>query len=251
MDSAQKVIKLLEVFLGNAEEIGIADLSTKSGLSLSTTHRLVSSLVKEGYLHQAYKRGKYSLGLKLLEYSRIILDKLQVTEVAKPFLHELNDMTGETINIGVLDGKQSVQITRIESNHVLRIFTSIGKRGPLYCTSTGKVLLANLPKEELTKYLDSEHLQRQTEKTITSIQALEKELSAVREQGVGIDDEESNMGVRSVAAPIRDWSGKVIAAVAVVAPVLRLDDIRIIELKHLLRTFGMKISRAMGYAERA
>jgi len=116
MDSASKVFKLLELFL-DKEQLSISELASSSGLSLSTTHRVIASLGRQGYIKQDGKRGKYSLSLKFLEFGRVILDRLEITEIARPFLHELNHNSGESVSMAILDGNEAVQVRRNESKH--------------------------------------------------------------------------------------------------------------------------------------
>ena len=249
MDSAKKVISILEVFLKQKDKVGISDLAKLSGLSLSTAHRFATTLAKEGYLKQEFKRGKYSLGIKFLEFGRIILSRLELNNIARPFLEEIGEQSGETVVLAVFDGTDVINIMRVESRHVLQVHSAIGRIAPLHATAVGKILLAFMPEEEFTKYLGNKELISRTNKTITNINVLKKELETVRREEIGIDDEENNPGVWSIAAPVRDWTGKVVAAVGIIGPVSRQSLRETEKLKELIKRIGDQISRDMGFKD--
>lgn len=247
MQTIEKALDILEIFLKQEGEIGIAVLANLSGLNISTVHRITSTLVKKGYLNQRQRREKYSLGLKFLEFSSIIKRRMKIRNVALPFLEELNKVLDESVNLAILDSNEAVYIEQIESNHSLRIFTQVGNGVPLHCTGVGKVFLAHMGEEEVERFLNSKYLTYYTENTIMDSSKLKKELLIVKREGIAKDDGEMEIGVRCVASPVKDCNGRVVAAISISGPSARLNGKRMGELKLLVKSCGLEISRAMGY----
>lgn len=247
MQTVEKALDILEVFLKQEGEMGIAALANLSRLNISTAHRITSTLVKRGYLNQRQKREKYYLGPRLLEFGSIVKRRMKIREVAFPFLQELNKVADESINLAILDANEAVYIEQIESNHNLRIFTEVGNRVPLHCTGVGKVFLAHMGEVEVERFLNSKDLPYYTKNTITDFSQLKKQLLIVRREGVAEDNEEMEVGVRCVASSVKDCDGNVVAAISVSGPSARLSGKKVAELKLLVKRYGLEISRAMGY----
>ncbi len=247
MQVVEKALDILEVFLKQEGEMGIAALANLSRLNISTAHRITSTLVKRGYLNQRQKRGKYYLGSKLLEFGSIVKRRMKIREVAFPFLQELNKAVDESVNLAILDANEAVYIEQIESNQNLRIFTAVGNRVPLHCTGVGKVFLAHMGEVEVERFLNSKALPYYTKNTITDFSQLKKTLLIVRREGIAEDNEELEVGVRCVASSVKDCDGNVVAAISVSGPSARLSGKKVAELKLLVKRCGLEISRAMGY----
>jgi len=228
-------------------EIGVSELARLSGLNVSTTYRIASTFVKRGYLSRRQPRGKYSIGLKLVEFGSAVKRTIKVRDMALPVLERLNEIAGESVNLAVLDSNEAVYIEHIESHYDLRMFTEVGNRVPLYCTGVGKVLLAYRGEEEVEQYLNGHNLTSYTKNTITDIAKLRSELAAVRREGIAVDDEEKELGVKCVATPVKDRNGNVVAALSVSGPSARLTSGKVRKLKSLVKDFGLEISRKMGY----
>jgi len=246
MKTIQKALDVLELFL-EKDEVRLVDIASLTGMNVSTAHRVVMSLVKRGYLVQRQKRQKYSLSNKFLQFSHVLSQRMKIRDVAFPILDGLNKMVGESVNIAILDRNEAVYIEHIESNQNLRIFTQVGNRVPLHCTGVGKVFLACMNAEELEKALNGNGLPSYTQNTITDVKKLKRELDVIREEGVGADDEEREIGVRCIASPIRNNNGSVVAALSVSGPSARLSSKRIQEMKPLIKSCALEISRAIGY----
>lgn len=242
-----KTCEVLEAFLKEKEtEIGISHLASLTGLRVSTVHRIASTLVGKGYLKQMGKRGKYTLGLKFLEFNNVINRNMRIRDIALPMLEELRMATGESANLAILDHDNVVYIEHVSSNQTLRTFTEVGNRAPLHCTGVGKIFLANM-KEEKRSLLSKKPFTRHTYNTITDFRELEKELSNIKQEGVAIDNGEMDIDVRCIAAPIKDKDGDVITALSISGPYARLNNKRVEELKPLVKSYGLEISRTLGY----
>lgn len=250
METIDKALDILEIFLKGESRIGLKMLADLAGLNISTAHRICSTLVERGYLKQEQKRGKYSLGLKLLEFSNIVRKSLEIRQVAMRFLRELNREVDECVNLAVLDGNETVYVEHIENSHGLTIFTQVGRRVPLHCTGVGKVFLAHMKEDEREKLLGNRELPSHTAKTITDPSKLKQNLLVVKQEGVAEDDEETEVGARCVASPIRDCDGNVVAALSVSGPSSRLTSERVEALRSLVKKFALEISRAAGYSDK-
>lgn len=247
MKPIEKAFDILEVFLKQRGKIGIVELADVTKLNVSTAHRIVSILVKRGYLSQSEKKGKYSLSPKLLEFGFMIKRELKIGDVASPFLDELNRMVNESVNLVILENKEAVYVKHIAPSHMLQMFTKAGARVPLHSTGVGKVFLAYMGEKELQKFLNSKGLPFRTRNTITDFSRLKDELAIIRREGTAIDDEENELGVKCVAAPVKDATGNVIAAISISGPSARLDNNRVQELGLLVKSCALKISRRIGY----
>jgi IclR family KDG regulon transcriptional repressor len=242
-----KTLEVLEAFLKEREtEIGISNLANLTGLKISTVHRIATILVSKGYLKQLGKRGKYTLGLKFLEFNNAIKRNLRIRDIARPVMERLRIITGESANLAISGQDNVVYIEHVDSNQTLRTFTQVGNRAPLYCTGVGKIFLANM-KEEQRALLAEKSFTRYTDNTITDLKELEKELYNVRKEDIAMDNGEMEIGVRCIAAPIRSADGEVIAALSISGPYTRLNNNRIEELKPLVRNHALEISRILGY----
>jgi len=247
MGTTEKLFDILEVFLNQQGEFGLVELANLSRLNISTAYRIASVLVKRGYLSQARKRGKYSIGVKFLEFGVIAKRTIKIADLSIPFLEKLNKVTDESVNLAILDSNEVVYIERVESSHALRIFTQVGNRVPLHSTGVGKVLLAHMTEEEMERFFNSNCLISYTDNTITDLSRLKKQLSVIKRKGVAMDNEEMELGVKCVASPVRDWNGNVVAAISISGPSARLTSKRMEELRPLIKSCALEISRAMGY----
>ena len=227
--SISRALAVLNVFCDGASDLGVVEVAERSGLSLSTAHRITRALVTEGYLAQQEGRERYRLGQQALLLGRAAQRRLGM-ELARPVLRALATRTGESVNLGLLDGNSAVVVQREESSHALRFSIEVGTRIALHASSMGKSLLAF--NEDLGAYLDQledDDLIPLTGKTHANIAGLRADLAEIRQRGWSVDDEESMLGVRCVAAPVLDSTGKARAAVAIQAPAVRMPDKRLLE----------------------
>jgi IclR family transcriptional regulator, KDG regulon repressor len=241
-----KAIQILDTFSQVERPIGVTELATLTGLNVSTAYRIANEFAKHGYLQKERKRGKYTVGLKFLKFKSILINKLDIREVAYPFMYKLRAVTGESVNLAIIDGGEAVYIEHIESNRMLRTFTIRGNRVPLYCTGVGKVFCAYMDKEEM-RHLVTGPLKKLTENTITDLPAFEKELAKIKLEGLAMDNGEMEIDVRCIAAPVFDATGITVASVSISGPYTRLSEARLKELKPIVKNYAMEISHAMGF----
>jgi IclR family KDG regulon transcriptional repressor len=217
LNSVRNAARLLKEFSRTDRELGVSELARRLELSTSTVHRVLATLTAERLLERG-RSGRYRLGLAMYDIGASVGPNLDLHEAALPVMAVLRADTGETVQLAVLDGLESVYIDRLESPHTVRIFARVGTRLPATTTSTGKVLLAALPADELEARLAQWEPERVTPFTIVDQGVLRARLREVAERGWAENREESRVGVVSVGAPVRDGTGTVVAALSVAAP---------------------------------
>lgn len=249
VQSVERTLDILEA-LADRGEAGIAQLSHQVGLHASTVHRLLSTLISRGYVRQNHETGRYQLGLKALDVARAVRDHLDLRMEALPILRELMQKSGETANLAVLDGQHLVYLEQVSSpGWMLRMFVQVGARAPLHSTASGKVLLAYLPEIELNKKLADYTLTPYASRTIVDKGILLSELAEVRRAGYATDYGEQEEGVSCVAGPVRDSTGRVVAAISVSGPWIRITAERVSVLVPLINESCARLSTALGYKE--
>jgi DNA-binding IclR family transcriptional regulator len=246
IQSIQRAAEILRSFTEAEPELGVVELGKRLNLHKSTVSRILSTLQEEGLVSQNGETGKYRLGIGLISLAGVALGRLNVRGVSQPHLNNLVEVSQETVNVVVLDGKECVNIERVASPKPIRYVGWIGRRMPLHCTAAGKALLAYLPPEQqeaiffvpLTKY---------TEKTITNLVQLKSELTDVCRQGYAIAHEEFEEEYSAVAAPVFTHSGKVAGVISLSGPTYRLGPGQIENFIEPLLETAHKASADMGY----
>lgn len=252
--SLERGLGILTSFSEARSVLGIADLARAVDLNKSTTHRYVATLTALGFLQQDAETRKYRLGPRVVDLGFAAVNSMEITRVAGRSLQALSDETGYTVSMAVLDGVDIVYVDRRRSVREgqlgIDLNLHVGSRLPAYCTSMGKALLAYQSPERLRVLLDRIDLARRGPNTITAREALLGSLLKVRQSGIAVNDEELAPGLRSIAAPIRDGRGAVVAAANIAvhlsmwnAPV----DSILAKLEPALRRTTHDISARMGY----
>ena len=246
LSSVANAIRLAKAFSEQDSEMGISALAARLGLAKSTVHRLATTLVEYDILEQNRESGKYRLGLALFELGTLVRRKMDAASESQAQIHALADSSGETVQLAILDHLSVLYIRIRESRQAVRMSSGLGSRAPAHCTSVGKALLAYQPPEIVQQVIDN-GLKRYTVNTITERAALLEELASIRSRGYAIDDEEIEVGLRCIAAPIRDHSGQVVAAISVAAPVQRMSKKNVQTTVPSVVAAAEAISRRMGY----
>jgi IclR family transcriptional regulator, pca regulon regulatory protein len=220
--SLERGLAVLCAFTPDRPALGISELARDLALTRSTTHRYVATLASLGFLDQDASTRKYRLGPRVLDLGFSVLGSLELREIAAPHLRHLTDSTGHTSNLAIRDDTDVILIDRVRGRpgryHHLEFTLHVGSRIPAYCSATGKVLLASLPRPDLEQLLDRIDLLQRGPRTLTSKRALLAELDQVRRTGIAVNDEELESALRSIAAPVRARSGEVVAAINVAIP---------------------------------
>ena len=245
--SLAKALKVVNLLADANKELSLSELSKRMDMPKSTTHGMLATLWEFGYVEQSPFTGNYKLGMRLFELGNIVAHSWDVRAVSAPYIQKLMDEVGETVHLVVLDRGEVVYIEKRECRQSIQIVSQIGMRLPAHCTGVGKVLLAYLPDAEVRQIIKKKGMTRFTKNTITDPRSLETELDRIRERGYAIDNEEIMDGLFCMAAPIRDYSGKVIAAVSVSGPTSRIKMEKLPKALELVVQTSGEISSALGY----
>ena len=246
-----RAARILDCFRLERPELRLTEITAATGLHKSTVYRLLEVMRRHHFVQCDEATGAYRIGIRLFELGAIAMAGCGFEKYARPALDELATTTGETAHLCLLHESEIVHIAKVESSFALRIATPVGGRHPAYCTSVGKAILAYLPSEALAAYLGTTELKPLTPKTITSPALLKAQLRRVAEQGYAVDDEEAHEGVRGIAAPVRDYSGNVIASITITGPASRITRNRLPDLAAQVVKAAGNISSRLGYRPKA
>jgi len=247
--SLDKALVLLEA-LGSKSRAGIKELARGTGLPPSTVHRLLSVLARGGYVRQDPASKRYHLSLKLLELGAKVRSDLDLVAVARPHMHHLMEDSGETVNLVMFDSSEVVYVEQeANTRAMLRMFTRVGARAPLYCSGVGKAFLARLGDNAAAEYFEKVEKVKHTSSTIVDTAAFLDELAAIRKQGYAVDDEEMEAGVRCVAALVLQAGPAVAGAMSISGPSARLTRERIPGLASMLVQAARTVSGQLGCPE--
>jgi len=247
IQAVSHALDLLEQFHGDVDELGVTELSKRLKLHKNNVFRLLATLESRGYIEQNRATENYRLGLKSLELGQTFIKQMGLLRQAKPILEKLVAECNETSYVAIFKEGYIVYLDVVETDLTVRVVSRVGSRLPAHCTAAGKIHLAFMSEEEIDAVLPAE-LKGYTPTTITDRAALKKELQEVTEKGYAIDNEELDPGVRCVAAPIRDYTRRIVGAVSISGPSMRLNDERIEkELVPLVLNAGEELSTRLGF----
>jgi len=243
----ERMMTLLDALAKKSEPVSLKELSQSSGLHPSTAHRILNDLVLARMVDRT-EPGSYQLGMRLLELGNLVKARLNVRDAAAGPMRELHRLTGETVNLSVRQGDEIVYVERTVSERSgMQVVRAIGGRAPLHLTSTGKLFLANDDTRAVRSYAMRTGLAGHTPNSITVLNQLEQELDEVRRLGYARDNEELELGVRCIAAGIRDDSQSLVAGLSISAPADRANDGWLQALADTARA----ISSSLGYERTA
>ncbi len=239
----ERMFSLIDVLASREEAISLKEISEKTGLHPSTTHRILNDLAVGRFVDRP-EAGSYRLGMRLLELGNLVKGRLSVRDAALLPMRELHKLTEQPVNLSMRQGDEIVYIERAYSERSgMQVVRAIGGRAPLHLTSTGKLFLAVDDPQRVRSYATRTGLAGHTRNSITQLPTLERELSKARQYGIARDNEELELGVRCMAAGIYDDQGKLVAGLSISAPADRLDDGWLTK----LQATANQISGALGY----
>ncbi len=245
VQSVDRALSIVETLARENRSLALSELSDRLELHPSTAHRLLASLASRGYVFKDPDTKKYGLGLKILEISQGLDLVSNLRAVGRDVLRQLAKAAGETVNLMVLERGEALIVDRFESDHMLKYSVPIGTRLPLHCTASGKALLANMRPPDVEEFMKRE-LPALTPNTIVDRYQLLKELEHIRNRGYAIDNEERELGVRCVAAPVSGDSGQCIGVVSISGPTSRMTPQRLGELADLVTESADVMGSALG-----
>ena len=247
----ESVAAVLKVFaiaaaLGERNETGISELSMRLAMPKATVYRFLNTMKTLGYVRQESDSERYGLSMRVFELGAKALQYPDLVEIAKPHMQSLSDATGETVHLGVLIDSEIMSVHKVDSSHMLGMYSRVGRRAPLHCTAIGKVLMAWETPARRDHILQGCDFKRYREKTITTRPDYEVELQRTLAQGYGQDREEFDDHIRCVAIPIFDRLNQAVAGMSVSFPTFRYDLAREPELVAQLHAASRDISRKLG-----
>jgi len=246
--SANRILRVLECYLPTDSDLSLTQIADRVSMSKSSVHRALATLSEHGFVEQDPFSRRYRLGIRLFEIGAAAIHQRGLHGAAHPALVELATATGEACHLAVLSKTEAVYIYKIDGASNFSMTSRVGGRAPVHCTGIGKVLLAWAGTDLFRRVVDG-GLRPFTPLTITSPTKLAAELEGVRSRGYALDDGEYEVGLRCVAAPIRDHAGAVIAALGIAGPLSRLNDEYVVGLVPLVQKASETVSRSLGYLE--
>ncbi len=240
----ERMMNLLDALAIRTGPVSLKELAQSTGLHPSTAHRILNDMVVGRFVDRGEQAGTYRLGMRLLELGNLVKARLSVREAAIELMRELHHRTSQTVNLSLRQGDEIIYIERAYSERSgMQVVRAIGGRAPLHLTSSGKLFLAADDPRLVRAYATRTGLAGHTRNSITELPKLERELSLVCARGYARDNEELELGVRCIAAAVRDDSGRIVAGLSLSAPAERMDDDWAAE----LITAAQRISHQLGY----
>lgn len=248
VQSLGRAFAILEEVARHRAGIGLADLSKRVGLHNSTAFHLAKTMVSLGYIRQEKDSKRYRVGRPLFALAASALDEIEMVNVATPVLEDLSRETGESSHFAVRMGDAVVVIARTSGPGAFQLTDRVGVVRPAHCTALGKVILASLSPDQLDRFLKRVRLMPSTEKSITDRPVLLREIEEIRRTGIAFDDGEFNLEVRCVAVPVKDFTGKIVGALGISAPIWRLPNQALQGRARILQGAATRLSAEFGAA---
>ncbi len=249
LSSVTTAIHLLKTFTEEDESLGISELAKRLNVAKSTVHRLAGALLDEGLLQQNPENGRYGLGVGLFSLGSLVRSRLDVTIESKNVLNELREKTQENVRLAVLDRNSVVFLHDFESPQTLRLRSATGQLRPAFCTAEGMCMIAALRAPKLEEFLKFPRVAR-TSRTVVEEDEFLQKIRRVKRRGYAFEDEECDEGTRCVAAPIYNAEARLVAAVGVAGPRVRIKKSLVPKLAPVVIEAADEISQRMGYVQR-
>ena len=246
VQSLTRGLSLLEALARAEGGLTLTDLAQRVQLAPSTAHRLLATLEKMGYVYQGGELGRWYIGLQAFTVGSSFLANRDFVAQSHPYMRRLMEQSGETANLGILDGTDAVFIDQVQCREMMRTIVKLGSRVPLHASGVGKAIFAALPDEQIDAILKVKGLPRITANTITSPETMWASIRVIRQRGWSFDDEEHALATRCVAAPIYNEHAEVLGAISLAGPSSRLPDERIKQLGALVAHTAEELTRRLG-----
>lgn len=248
LSSITNAIHLLKIFNKDDYEMGISDMAKKLQLAKSTVYRMASTLASEGLLEKNASNDKYRLGITLFSFGTLVRRRMNVSSVGRPFLMDLRSRVNETVLLGIPVHHDIMCINHFESNQTVHIRTDIGVKKNMVCTAEGLIYLASQPLEFIDEVLSKKPMPRTTF-TETDVGKIRQRIDQARQQGYAVDDQESEVGMCSVSAPVRNSEGLIDACISVAGPTQRMTEDALDKIIPAVIETSRIISHRLGYQE--
>lgn len=249
--SNQSIIKafsIVELLASRHEDMRLQDIALQAGIPASTALRILNTMMRLGYVSQSTQSSQYRLSLKFSQISEAVNSRFDLRGLIHPYLISLSEASRESTCLAVEQDMTVVYIDVVSGqDSMIKTMQYIGKSAPMHCTGVGKLLLTNFSDEKLEEYILTKKLLPFTPNTITTREQLIRELSDIVERGYSLDDEECELGARCIAAPIRNFTGKVVACISVSGPTIRMNMKQVDHIKPIIVEIASQASQAMAY----
>ena len=246
VQSLTRGLSLLEALARAEGGLTLTDLAQRVQLAPSTAHRLLATLEKMGYVYQGGEMGRWYIGLQAFTVGTSFLANRDFVAQSHPYMRRLMEQSGETANLGIIDGTEAVFIDQVQCREMMRTIVKLGSRVPLHASGVGKAIFAALPDDQIDAILKVKGLPRITANTITSPETMWASIRVIRQRGWSFDDEEHALGTRCVAAPIYDEHADVLGAISLAGPSSRLPDERIKQLGPVVAHTAEELTHRLG-----
>ncbi|MBV7273690.1 IclR family transcriptional regulator [Clostridiaceae bacterium UIB06] len=247
INSVVKSLKILECFSREVKELKLTEISKMLEMPKSTTSNLIYTLLDMGYIEQNNENGKFSLGAKLFILGKVFEHHLNMVEIAKPYMETLRNKFNESVHLSISYNNAGICIEKIEGFNAIGMNSQVGKTLPLHCTASGKLILSGMSEEKLETTLKNIDLFKRTEATITDVDIIRREINLIKEKGYSIAVEEGEIGLTSIAAPIYNYKGELIACLSIAGPSARIDGNVRDEIVQELLKISKEVSAKLGY----
>lgn len=239
-------LEILRMVTDERPVISVSEMAREIGVHRSNASRLAATLHAMGFLVRAGESGQYRLGPELIRLGTVATRNIDLVEEALGPLRKLVEQTGETGHVGILDGTEAVTIAVVDGWQTVRMHSRVNKRSPASCSSLGKSLLSGYDDERVRELFREVELPARTAGSITTVPALLRELERIRTMGYAVDSEELELGLRCVAAPVRDASGALVASLGLSGPAARLTPEVLAGLAEAVRQAAAEATIALG-----
>ena len=246
VQSLTRGLSILEALAGSAGGLTLTDVAHRAQLPPSTTHRLLSTLGKMGYVYQAEDLGLWYVGLQAFTVGTTFLANRDFVAQSHAYMHRLMEQAGETANLAILDGTEAVFIAQVQCHEMMRTLVKLGSRVPLHASGVGKAIFAALPDHQIDAILKVRGLPRITENTIVATETMWAAVRVIRQRGYSFDDEEHARSTRCVGAAVYDEHAEPLGAISIAGPSSRLGDERIKHLGPVVAHVAEELTRHLG-----
>ncbi len=246
VQSLSRALNLMNTIAASDHGVTLSEAAKGTGLAVSTAHRLLTTLQQDRFVRFDGERGVWTIGVQAFSVGSAFLRARELTVIARPFMRQLMERSGETVNLAVEDRGEAIYVAQIECRKLMRAITRPGGRALMHASAVGKALLSALPEEEVDKIVEAHGLPRETDKTISTPIKLRTELAIIRQRGFAVDDEENAVGLRCIAAVVYDEHAQPVAGLSLSGPMARISDDSIAGLGEAVFEAAKKITANMG-----
>lgn len=246
VQSLSRALKLLNALAHYPQGLSLSEVANEVGLPTSTAHRLLTTLQNERYVRFDTERSAWLIGVQAFRVGSTFVRSRDLVATARPYMRRLMNQSGETVNLGIPDRDEIVYLAQVECHKMMRAIAGPGGRAGLHCSGVGKALVAYMNRADIERVINTAKLSRETPNTRVDVEILRKDLATIRERGYAVDDEETAVGLRCVAAVIFDEYAEAMAALSISGPTARISDVRIPVLGEAVKGVAAEITAELG-----